>query len=164
MPIKRSFIGRTIATTLAVSACAATTALAQDAASGMTTVVPGDTQWQKSPDMPYGMQTMLLAGDPSRPGAYVYRVRVPSGYRWPPMRYPDQRVTTVLKGRLWAAQGERYDPTKMKELEAGAIFVTPADTPHYQWARTEVILQIVGTGPVDNPVTYVNPDDDPRSE
>jgi hypothetical protein len=42
--------------------------------------------------------------------------------------------------------------------------VTPANTPHYQWARTEVILQVMGTGPIDNPVTYVDPDDDPRAQ
>ena len=80
------------------------------------------------------------------------------------MKFPDERVTTVVKGILWDAEGERYDPMKMKELEAGAMFVTPANTAHYQWARTEVVLQVLGNGPIDNPVTYVNPDDDPRSE
>jgi hypothetical protein len=51
---------------------------------------------------------------------------------------------------------------KMKEYEAGMMYVTPANTPHYQWARTELVLQVLGFGPIEDPVTYVNPDDDPR--
>jgi hypothetical protein len=155
-------IAAAMAAALAVSLCAAIPVAAQDAGSGMITVIPGNKQWEKPSAMPYGMRIMYLYGDPSKPGPYVFRVRVPTGYKWPPLQYPDERVTTVLKGTLWAAQGERYDPMKMKELEAGTLFVTPANTPHYQWARTEVILQVLGTGPIDNPVTYVNPDDDPR--
>lgn len=164
MQINRKRIIRLLSACLALSVGAATPVLAQDGASGMTTVIPGDKQWEKYRVMPYGMKIMYVYGDPAKAGPYVYRVRVPTGYKWPPLKYPDERVTTVLKGTLWAAEGERYDPMKMKELEAGTMFVTPANTPHYQWARTEVILQVLGNGPIDNPVTYVNPDDDPRVE
>ena len=93
--------------------------------------VPGDKQWQKNKDMPYGMRIMYLSGDPSKPGPYVYRIRVPTGYKIPPVKYPDDRVTTILKGIMWNAEGERYDPMKMQELGAGTMFVTPANTPHY---------------------------------
>ena len=161
MQIKRRTITRLLGATLALNAAAAMPLSAQD---GMLSVVPGDKQWRKDRAMPNGMRVMDLSGDPATAGPYVYRVRVPTGYKWPPMKFPDERVTTVLKGTLWAAQGEHYDPIKMKELEAGSVFVTPADTATYQWARTEVILQIVGNGPIANPVTYVNPGDDPRSE
>jgi hypothetical protein len=149
---------------LALGVCAIPVALAQETGSGMTIIVPGDKQWQKSKDMPYGMRMMYLHGDPSQPGPYVLRIRVPTGYKIPPVKYPDDRVTTVLKGKMWNAEGERYDPMKMQEWEAGTMFVTPANTPHYQWARTELILQVVGFGPIDNPVTYINPDDDPRTQ
>jgi hypothetical protein len=149
---------------LALGVCAVPVAFAQEAGSGMTIIVPGDKQWQKSKDMPYGMRMMYLHGDPSQPGPYVLRIRVPTGYKIPPVKYPDDRVTTVLKGKMWNAEGERYDPMKMQEWEAGTMFVTPANTPHYQWARTELILQVVGFGPIDNPVTYINPDDDPRTQ
>ena len=149
---------------LALGVCAIPVAFAQETGSGMTIIVPGDKQWQKSKEMPYGMRMMYLHGDPSQPGPYVLRIRVPTGYKIPPVKYPDDRVTTVLKGKMWNAEGERYDPMKMQEWEAGTMFVTPANTPHYQWARTELILQVVGFGPIDNPVTYINPDDDPRTQ
>ena len=143
---------------------AATGAHALESGSGMTTLVPGDKQWEKNKAMPYGMKVMYLYGDPSKPGPYVFRIRIPTGYKIPPVKYPDDRITTILKGIMWNAEGERYDPMKMKEWEAGTMFVTPANTPHFQWARTELILQVVGFGPIDNPVTYVNPDDDPRTQ
>ena len=42
--------------------------------------------------------------------------------------------------------------------------MSPAkDTPHFDFARTEVVLQIMGYGPVDNPIEYLNPDEDPRN-
>jgi hypothetical protein len=149
---------------LALGVGAIPVASAQETGSGMTTIVPGDKQWEKNKVMPYGMRIMYLHGDPSQPGPYVFRIRVPTGYKIPPVKYPDDRITTVLKGKMWNAEGERYDPMKMQEWEAGTMFVTPANTPHYQWARTELILQVVGFGPVDDPVTYINPDDDPRQQ
>lgn len=150
-----------LAVTLAL--CLVAPALSEDSAAGMTTVVPSDKQWEKTKAMPFGMRVMLLEGDPAKPGPYVYRIKVPQGYKWPPMKFPDERVTTVLKGTLWAGEGERYDAMKMKELGPGSTFVTKANTPHFQWARTWVELQVTGQGPIDNPVTYVNPDDDPRN-
>jgi hypothetical protein len=156
----------TITSCMAVAALALSIAPAGYAADpGMTQVDTGAQSWSPAgKEMPRGMRIMRIEGDPSQPGPYVYRVRVPSGYQWPPMMFSDERTTTILKGKLWYAEGERRNPKNMQELEAGAMFKTPANTPHYQWARTEVILQITGTGPLDNPVTYVNPEDDPREQ
>lgn len=164
MQTKRKVLARLFGATLALGACVPVQALAQASGSGMTTIVPGEKQWEKSRAMPYGMKVMYVYGDPLKPGPYIYRVRVPTGYKWPPMKHPDERVTTVLKGTIWLGEGERYNPMKMKELEAGTMYVLPADTPFYQWARTEVILQVMGYGPIDNPVTYISPDDDPRTQ
>ena len=149
---------------LVLGVCAIPVASAQEPGSGMTTIVPSDKQWQKDKTMPYGMKIMYVYGDPSKPGPYVFRIRVPTGYKIPPVKYPDERITTVLKGIMWNGEGERYNPMKMQEWEAGTTFVTPANTPHFQWARTGLILEVVGFGPIDNPVTYINPDDDPRNQ
>jgi quercetin dioxygenase-like cupin family protein len=155
---------RTILAAAALALTLTAPAQAQDN-SGMTAVATDAQKWAPAgKEMPRGMRVMPIEGDPAQAGPYVYRVRVPSGYQWPPMKFSDDRTTTILKGKLWYAEGERRDPKKMQELEAGAMFKTPANTPHYQWARTEVILQITGNGPVETPVTYVNPDDDPREQ
>jgi hypothetical protein len=162
MQMMRKAVTGLLGATIVLGVCATPAALAQDSGSGMTTIIPTDKQWEKNKVMPYGMKVLNIYGDPSKPGPYMFRLRVPTGYKWPPLKYPDERVTTIIKGTLWAGEGERYDPMKMKELEAGSMFITGANTAHYQWARTEVILQVIGTGPIDNPVTYVNADDDPR--
>jgi hypothetical protein len=38
-----------------------------------------------------------------------------------------------------------------------------AGAPHFDFARTEVVLEVMGHGPVENPVEYLNPDEDPRN-
>jgi len=142
---------------------------AEESTSGMTTVIPGDTKlmdikWQKAgKTMPYGMRVVMLYGDPSKPGPYLYRIRVPTSYRIPPHKFPDDHVVTVLKGIWWHGDGERYDPFKMDEYFPGTTYVTRAGAPHFDFARTEVVLEVMGQGPVDNPVQYLNPDEDPRS-
>ncbi len=142
---------------------------AEDANTGMTAVVPGDTKlgdmkWQKAgKSVPYGMRVIALYGDPSKPGPYIYRFRVPTAYRLAPHTFPDDHVITILKGLWWHGVGERYDPFKMDEYGPGTFYVTSKNTPHFDFARTEVVMQVMGFGPVENPITYLNPDDDPRS-
>lgn len=156
----------TLPTLLLAGLALAATALpaAADETSGLTVVLPGDKAWQKNPKAyPYGAKLINLYGDPSQPGPYVYRMRMATGYKFSPHKTPDEQFITVLKGVLWYADGERYDPIRMKEYEAGTAFIAPAGQPTFLWARTEVVLQVVGTGPVENPVEYINPDDDPRN-
>ena len=154
---------RLLAAALALGIYAAPLALAEDTGSGMTTVIPGDKKWEKAgKTMPYGMRVMYVYGDPTKPGPYIFRIRVPTAYRIPPHTYPDDRVVTILKGIWWTGEGDRYDPFKMDEYNVGTFYVTKAGTPHFDFARTEVILQIMGFGPIENPIQYLNPDDDPR--
>lgn len=123
---------------------------------------PENIKWVRSKSTPYGMMVVMLYGDPSQPGPYIFRAKMASGYKLPPHRHPDERIVTILKGIYWSGVGERYDPMKMNEFQAGAFYITRANVPHYAWARTEVIIQEQGMGPVENPITYVNADDDPR--
>jgi hypothetical protein len=71
-------------------------------------------------------------------------------------------AVTVLKGVYWAGIGEEYDALKMHELSPGAYYITEAEVPHYAWARKEVIIQEMGTGP-NSDIRFVNPEDDPRN-
>jgi hypothetical protein len=140
-----------------------TSAFAQD--TGLRVVVPADPKaWQKDPNIPHGAKTLALYGDATKPGTYVYRVRMPSGYKMMPHKFTTDQFVTVVKGTFWFGTGERYNPMKMQELQSGAAMNVPAGTPVYNWARTEVILQVMGEGPVDNPIEYINPDDDPRQQ
>ena len=128
------------------------------------TADPEKIKWTANKSAPYGMQIVMLYGDPTKPGPYIFRAKMASGYKLPPHKHPDTRTVTVLKGIYWAGVGERYNPMTMKELSAGAFYITQADVYHYAWARTEVIIQESGMGPVENPIEYMNPDDDPRKQ
>jgi hypothetical protein len=126
------------------------------------TADPENIKWVRNKSAPRGMMIVMLYGDLTQPGPYIFRAKMASGYKLPPHRHPDERIVTILKGTYWSGVGEHYDPMKMNEYESGAFYITKANVPHYAWARTEVIIQEQGMGPVENPITYVNPDDDPR--
>lgn len=132
---------------------------------GMRTVIPADPKaWQKDPSIPFGAKTLTVYGDPAKPGPYMTRLRMPSGFKMYPHKFANEHFVTLVKGTLWIGAGERYNPMKMRELYSGSAFVIPAGSPTYLWARTEVILQVLGDGPVTNPIEYVNPEDDPRQQ
>ena len=130
----------------------------------LVTADPENIKWVPNKSVPHGMQVLLLYGNPSEPGPYVFRAKMPSGYKLPPHKHPDERSVTVLKGTYWAGVGERYNPMVMKEFTSGAYYVTKANVPHFSWARTEVFIQEMGTGPVEKAIEYMNPDDDPRAQ
>lgn len=129
--------------------------------SNFVTADPENIKWEKNKSTPYGMMVVYLYGKPGQPGPYIFRAKMPSGYKLPPHRHPDERIVTILKGTYWSGLGERYNPMKMTELGAGAFYITKANAAHYSWARTEVIIQEMGLGP-ESGIEYVNPDDDPR--
>ena len=88
------------------------------------TADPENIKWVPNKSVPYGMQMVLLYGNPSQPGPYIFRAKMPSGYKLPPHKHPDERTVTVLKGTYWAGVGERYNPMTMKEFLAGAYYIT----------------------------------------
>jgi len=61
-------------------------------------VRPAAIEWGPSPpSLPPGSQMAVLAGDPSKPGApYVFRPKLPDGYKSPPHWQPTDENVTVL--------------------------------------------------------------------
>ena len=130
--------------------------------SDVITSDPETMKWERNSHTPWGMRMIVIHGDPQKPGPYTFRVKMPSGYKLHPHKHNDQRTVTVLKGTYWIGSGEEFDMKPMKTMEAGAFYITGANTPHYAWARTEVILQESGFGPTD--LTWINPEDDPNNQ
>lgn len=125
------------------------------------TVTPESLKWRFLPNVPRPIELATVFGDPSQPGPYVFRARMPSGMKLPPHRHPDERRVTVLKGTYWSGIGESYNMREMHEYPVGSFYVTPGNAPHYSFARTEVIVQEEGHGPTG--MSYVHEDDDPRT-
>jgi len=91
-------------------------------------------------------QRAQLLGDSSRGGAWVDRVKIPSGGRVLAHTHPHDEVVTVIEGTWYLGEGERFDPAKLKGYPAGSFIVIPAGAPHFLAAKDgAVIVQLSGT-------------------
>jgi quercetin dioxygenase-like cupin family protein len=118
-------------------------------------------EWAAAPPaLPKGAQIAVLFGDPAKDGQFVYRLKVPAGYKVPAHMHPNDENVTVLSGTLHIGTGDKLDETKGEALEAGGYVHMPQGMHHYAWFSQDTIIQLNGVGPTG--VTYVNPADDPR--
>ncbi|HLN30143.1 MAG TPA: cupin domain-containing protein [Gemmataceae bacterium] len=120
-------------------------------------------KWQEGPSsLPKGAMIAVLEGDPSKEGPFVFRLKLPDGYRVPPHTHPKTERITVISGTFNIGMGDKFDEKMTKSMEAGAYGYWPAGMKHFVWAKGETVLQFHGTGPWS--IQYVNPDDDPRNQ
>ena len=61
-------------------------------------------------------QTVVLYGDPTKPGVFVSRVKFSAGWKDPPHWHPDEvRTVVVLSGTLYFGSGDKWDESKFRE-------------------------------------------------
>jgi len=124
-------------------------------------VLPEEIEWRPFPAFPPSARLAVIVGEPSQPGPYTIRVKVPSGVKLMPHSHPEDRVYTVISGVFYIGLGEQFDPAKLNAYPAGSIIVLPGNTPHFHWARSgEYVTQVAAIGPLG--LDYLNPADDPR--
>lgn len=94
-------------------------------------------------------QTVVLYGDPSKPGLFVTRVRFSAGWKDMPHWHPDPaRTVVVLSGTFYFGSGDNWDESKFIAYPAGTFYSEPPKAPHFTWAKDgEVIIQLTGMGP-----------------
>jgi quercetin dioxygenase-like cupin family protein len=120
-------------------------------------------KWQEGPaSLPKGAMIAVLEGDPSKEGPFVFRVKLPDGYRVPPHTHPKIERVTVISGTFNIGMGEKFDEKKTRAMPAGTYGHWPAGMKHFVWTKGETILQFHGSGPWS--IQYVNRDDDPRHQ
>jgi quercetin dioxygenase-like cupin family protein len=131
--------------------------------SGAKEFAPEAIVFQDDPAFPKGAQTMLLHGDPQKPGLFILRIKFPPNYVVPPHTHPGFETVTVLTGAMGSGMGEKADLTKGKMLKAGGMLALPANHAHYVWTTDEeTIIQVAAVGPFD--LVDINPVDDPRKK
>jgi quercetin dioxygenase-like cupin family protein len=124
---------------------------------------PDGLKWQEGPSsLPPGAKMAVLEGDPTKEGPFVFRVKVPDGYRIPPHTHPKPERVTILSGTFNIGMGEKFDSSKGQEMPAGTYGTWPAGMKHFVWVKGETVVQFHGEGPWK--INYVNPDDDPRDK
>jgi quercetin dioxygenase-like cupin family protein len=122
---------------------------------------PDKIKWQKGPPaLPKGAEIAVLEGDPNKEGPFVFRLKLPDGYRVPPHTHAKRERVTVLSGTFNIGMGDRFDDKATKEMPSGTYGYWPPGMKHFVWAKGETVLQFHGRGPWS--IQYVNPDDDPR--
>ena len=125
-------------------------------------VLPDDIDWEPFPAFPPSARLAIVVGQPTEPGPYVIRVKVPHGVRLMPHRHPEDRVYTVISGVFYIGLGEQFDEGKLAAYPPGAVIVLPGGTAHFHWARSgEYVSQVNAIGPLG--LEYLNPGDDPRN-
>ena len=96
-------------------------------------------------------------GDQSKPGFYIVRNRFAAGMGSRPHYHDQDRWVTVIKGTWYTAEGDVYQPDKMIAIKPGGMMFHPAGLHHYDGAKEEdVIVQIMGMGPVQTVQTEVD--------
>ena len=119
-------------------------------------------KWQVGPpSLPKGAMIVILEGDPNKDGPFVFRVKVPDGYRVPPHTHATTERVTVISGVFNIGMGDKFDEKKTRPMPAGTFGHWPSGMKHFVWAKGETVLQFHGTGPWS--IKYVDPNDDPRN-
>ena len=151
-----------IALSLGVAICLGAT-YAQAAETHHTVVPAEEVKWGPAPpSLPPGAQAAVLLGSPAKEGAFVLRLKFPSGFAVPPHRHSKDEFVTVMAGKFAVGSGEKLDRESLNPLPPASFVHLPAGMPHYAWAEVESVVQINGVGPFD--VNYIDPKDDPRKQ
>lgn len=94
------------------------------------------------------IQTIVLKGDPTKPGLYTIMLRIPANTRIAAHTHPDDRVATVISGTWYLGYGKTFDAGALKALPPGSFYTEPPSDPHFAETRdSPVVLQITGYGP-----------------
>lgn len=107
---------------------------------------PEQVRWFTPPYYNDGRQRAQLFGDSSKGGAWVDRVKIPSGKRVLAHTHPQDELVTVIEGTWYLGEGGKFDPAKLKGYPAGSFIVIPAGVPHFVAAKERnVIVQLSGS-------------------
>jgi hypothetical protein len=123
--------------------------------------LPDTIKWHEGPpSLPKSALIAVLEGNPNKEGPFVFRLKVPDGYRVAPHTHPKTERVTVISGTFNIGMGEKFDQNATKPMPAGSYGYWEAGMAHFVWAKGETVLQFHGIGPWS--IQYINPADDPR--
>ena len=127
------------------------------------TILLEDIDWKPFAAFPPAVRLAVLVGQPSEPGPYTIRVKVPGGVKLMPHRHSEDRMYTVIAGVFYIGLGDEFDASKLEAYPPGAVIFLPRNTSHFHWAKSGYyIAQVSAIGPLG--FEYVNSKDDPRNE
>lgn len=97
-----------------------------------------------------GIRTVLLYGDPAKPGPYALEIHVPPNTAIAPHTHRDDRFATVISGAWYFGYGANSKGAPVKPLSAGGFYTEPGGAPHFAFTRDEpAVVRLTGVGPSD---------------
>jgi len=152
---------------LALSMCAAATAVAAAPSDGELRLAPKEIaalakiSAGAGTSGVAGIQTTVLAGDPSAPGPYTIALRVPANTIIAAHTHRDDRSAVVVSGTWWFGYGPVNATDKLKALAPGSFYTEPGGQAHFaRTGKQPAVVYITGVGPTDT--HYVDASADPR--
>jgi quercetin dioxygenase-like cupin family protein len=128
----------------------------------LNSIRPDEFNWKGFPPFPPEARLAIVFGNPSEPGLYLVRVKLPDGGRLMPHRHPENRIYTVVSGVFYIGLGEQFDPEAFTAYPPGSVVFLPGSTWHFHWARSgEYVTQVMGLGPIG--MEYLDLRNDPRA-
>ena len=110
-------------------------------------LLPNQLNWQTSSTLPKNVSAALLAGNPTKPGIFAIRVRLPKHFRGEPHTHPHNAYIVVLSGMLHIDMGEKFNAASLKAVPPDGFLFIPAHTPHFEWTDRVTNVQVIGMGP-----------------
>ena len=112
-------------------------------------ILSEDIDWKPFPAFPPSIRLAVVVGQPSDPGPYTFRVKVPHGEKLMPHKHLEDRVYAVISGIFYIGLGDQFDASKLEAYPTGAVVILPGDTPHFHWAKSsEYVTQVTAMGPL----------------
>ena len=105
-------------------------------------VLPEDIEWKPFPAFPPPARLAVVVGDPTEPGPYVIRVKLPAGVKLMPHVHPEDRVYTVISGVFYIGLGEHFDSAKLEAYPPGSVIVLPGGTPPSSTGRGQATTSL----------------------
>ena len=134
----------------------------QSGESVFKSILPEEIDWKPFPAFPPPARLAVLVGEPSQPGPYMIRVKVPSGVKLMPHKHPEDRIYTVISGVFYIGLGAQFQEKDLNAYPSGAVVVLPGNTWHFHWAKSgEYVTQVSAIGPLG--LEYKEAKDDPRN-
>ena len=110
-----------------------------------------------------GGKAALLLGDPTKAGTVVLRFKFPPNRRTPPHRHPYAEYTTILSGKVYYGEGEKFDASNPEIGKVGTFAIVPAGQAHFvSTLDEEAIVQLQFEGP--SKTIFVEPADEPQQK
>ena len=135
----------TVVTIVATVACA--TSLAERSKREIVGLTADEVRWFTPPYYNDGRQRAQLFGDSSHGGAWIDRVKIPTGVRALAHTHPQDELVTVIEGTWYLGKGTKFDSAKLTGYPAGSFIIIPTGIPHFVAAKEgTAVVQLSGMG------------------